>query len=492
MFFFRTIRFKIILLYILMSAATLSLFSVLLYRNFSHSLYKNIDDLLKLKAAGIVTSIEAYREAHHSEVTRTQGKSNISRASGAELANLVDRWIKDKSSDPDLINFVVHVFDAQGKPIASSKDLPDSTTMRPVIFEYVLKGTPRFDNFDVLSSEGDKLSLRAVTSPVIERRRVAYIVQVASSLTAIQKELNNLKAILILLVPLTSLLTGLAGSFLVKMTLRPVDDMVRSIREIKADNLKMRLKVPLTNDEIRRLSETYNEMLERLERAFTSQQRFNQDISHELKTPLTILKGELEVTLKKSRTPEEYEGILFSALEEIDKIRRILDNLLLLARYDSKEMASAAQPVDLNLLMEKVAAHMKILADQKQIQINYLQNGTTVINGHENQLRRLFINLIDNAIKYTPQRGRVALTLSRDNDLAVVEVSDSGIGIPDNELPYIFERFYRVDKARSSEGFGLGLSIAKSIAQAHQGDIKVRSHTGLGTTFTVFLPATSP
>ncbi|HTL70282.1 MAG TPA: ATP-binding protein, partial [Candidatus Eisenbacteria bacterium] len=377
------------------------------------------------------------------------------------------------------------------KIIASSKDLSDTVTMRPTIFEYVLKGTPRFDNFR-LDQPGRKLSLRVHTTPVIEDSTVSYIVQVATSLEPVQAELDKLRAILFLLIPATVLLTGIAGSVLVKVTLNPVDDMVRTIRQIKADNLRMRLPLPHAHDEIHRLAETYNQMLERLENAFTSQQRFNQDISHELKTPLTVLKGELEVTLKKSRTPEEYAEVIRSGLEEIDKIRRILDHLLLLARFDSKELAMETQPVDLNLLMEKVMAHIKILADQKSIQISYVSSGPVVLQGHEPQLRRLFINLVDNAIKYTPQKGRVIVTLSRDGDLAVTEVSDTGIGIPDNELPHIFDRFYRVEKSRSSEGFGLGLSIAKSIAQAHQGDIKVRSHPGLGTTFTVFLPVKPP
>jgi signal transduction histidine kinase len=239
------------------------------------------------------------------------------------------------------------------------------------------------------------------------------------------------------------------------------------------------------------LADTFNEMLARLEKAFSSQQQFIQDISHELKTPLTVLRGELEVTLKKSRSAEEYAVVLRSCLEEIDKIRRIVENLLILAKLDTKGAPAETKPVDLCALLDKVTEHLKVLAEQKSIALNTVAPESVSMKGHETQLRRLFVNLVDNAIKYTPPKGKVVVSLKKDNDLAVAEISDTGQGIPADELPYIFDRFYRVDKARTSEGFGLGLSIARSIAQAHKGDIKVRSHEGLGTTFTVFLPLTS-
>jgi heavy metal sensor kinase len=487
--FFKSIRFKIIVLYMLMSAVTLSLFSFLLYRNFSFSLYKNMDDLLRLKAAGIVNSIETYWETERMEVTRTQAQSNIfTKVNNVNFERIADRWIKDKSNDPELINIVVYIYDANGRPVASSKELPSGVTFKTDVFQYVLKGNPRFDDFRIQSSQGHNSDLRVLTTPVIEHKRVAYIVQVASPLASINSELGNLRTILLLLVPLTVLVTGIAGSLLVRVTLNPVDDMVRAIREIKADNLKLRIAVPNTNDEIRRLGETFNEMLGRLEKSFSSQQQFIQDISHELKTPLTVLRGELEVTLKKNRPAEEYAQILRSNLEEIDKIRRIVENLLILARLDTKGMAIEDKPVDLSRMLGAIADHIKVLADQKQIALNAVTPPGISLKGQEAQLRRLFVNLIDNAIKYTPPKGKVVVSLKKDNGLAIAEVSDTGQGIPQADLPYIFDRFYRVDKARSSEGFGLGLSIAKSIALAHKGDIKVRSHEGLGTTFTVFLP----
>lgn len=487
--FFKSIRFKIIVLYMLMSAVTLSLFSFLLYRNFSFSLYKNMDDLLRLKAAGIVNSIETYWETERLEMTRAQTPTNVfTKINNVNFIRIADRWIKDKSNDPDLINIVVYIYDGNGRLIASSKDLPDTLTFRSEIFQYVLRGSPRFDDFKIKTPEGHPSELRVLTTPVIEHKRVAYIVQVASPLSAINSELTNLSAILLLLVPLTVLVTGIAGSLLVRVTLNPVDDMVRAIREIKADSLKLRIAVPDTNDEIRRLGETFNEMLGRLEKSFSSQQQFIQDISHELKTPLTVLRGELEVTLKKNRSVEEYAQILRSNLEEIDKIRRIVENLLILARLDTKGMAAEDKPVDLSQMLSTIVDHLKVLADQKQIILNTVAPPGVFLSGQDAQLRRLFVNLLDNAIKYTPPRGKVVVSLKKDNGLAIAEVSDTGHGIPQSELPFIFDRFYRVDKARSSEGFGLGLSIAKSIALAHKGDIKVRSHEGLGTTFTVFLP----
>ncbi len=253
--------------------------------------------------------------------------------------------------------------------------------------------------------------------------------------------------------------------------------------------MKLKLKVPGTKDEIQKLAETFNTMLDRLERDFNSQRQLFQDLSHELKTPLTILKGEFEVALKKARSLEEYAFILKSALEEINRITSLAENLLLLAKFDSKEVGLDKKRLNLNSLLLNIINSLKGLSELKQIPISFAASDEKVfLNGDENQLKTLFLNILDNAIKYTPQKGKIYISLERDRGLARVSIKDTGMGINKEEISHIFDRFYRVDKSRNSSGFGLGLSIAKSIAEAHEGKIEAESEPSKGTTFIVYLP----
>lgn len=185
---------------------------------------------------------------------------------------------------------------------------------------------------------------------------------------------------------------------------------------------------------------------------------------------------------------QEYESALHSSLEEINKINRLVENLLILARFDNKEIPLETKSLNLNILIERVVDDIKVLAEQKNIEINFSAQERIVLEADGNQVRQLFLNLLDNAIKYTPKDGKVILSLKKEDNFVKIQISDTGIGIAENELPFIFDRFYRVDKARSSLGFGLGLSIAKSIVETHKGRIEVRSQPGQGTTFTIFLP----
>jgi heavy metal sensor kinase len=264
--------------------------------------------------------------------------------------------------------------------------------------------------------------------------------------------------------------------------------MIETIHQITAENLKMRLKIPGTKDEIESLAQTFNQMIGRLDEAFTTQRQFMEDISHELKTPLSVLKGELEVTLKKIRSTQEYETTLLSSLEEVNGLIGIVENLLTLARFDAKTTTLQEVSLDLNLLLKDAVEAIQVLAIQKNITLQLNSAHTVETLADKNQLKRLIINLLDNAIKYTPSGGKISIDLRQQKDSADIEISDTGIGIPEKELPHIFDRFYRVDKSRSSIGFGLGLSIAQSIAMAHGGKIYARANIPQGTIFTISLP----
>ncbi len=491
--FLKSIRFKIILWYMVVLALTLSVFCWLLYQNYSRSLFGNLDELLKTKAGGVVNSIDTYWEAEKMETLKTAQvavtPSVFSKINNINFAKIARHCIEERSGDPNLMNIVVKIFDASGRHIVSSNRTSNIMFLSMDDFRDVLNGKSRFDNFTVELPLARPLPLRVFTAPVIEDSQVAYIVQVAVPLNALYLALNRLKTILFLLMPLTVFVTGIAGALLAKITLKPVEDMIDTIRQIKADNLKLRVSIPDTKDEIKRLAETFNDMLSELERAFSSQQQFIQDVSHELRTPLTILKGEIEVTVKKIRSAQEYEAVLLSSLEEINKIRKIVDDLLLLARFDSKKIPFEIKNLDLNADVQELLNDMDILAQQKDIKINFSAiEPRIILAADQNQLRQVLANLLDNAIKYTPAKGEVSIRLDKDDRYVCIKVSDTGMGIPPEEQPFIFDRFYRVDKSRSPRGFGLGLSIVKSIVDAHQGTIKVHCPSSGGTTFCVSLP----
>ena len=472
----------------LILAVTFFIFSLLLYHNFRQSLYENIDDLLRTRAEGVAASVDTYWETEKLDIAKDPGSVKVfSKINNINFGKIAQLWVNEKSHDPTLVNIIVQIVDINGRTIASSKNLPEFKN----IFVVVTKGQSQYEDINIPLPDDKFMALRSFILPVKENDKVAYIVQVASPVTEITASLNRLKTLLFVLLPLMVFLTGIAGSFLARQTLGPVDSMIATIHQITAENLKQKIAIPRSNDEIQRLAETFNLMLQRLETYFATQQQFIQDLSHEFKTPLTILKGELEVTLKRLRAPAEYEQVLASSLEEINKLSRIIEDLLVLARFDNQEIRLEKKALDLGSLLRQTIGEIKILAEQKSVSIEYEAPGKITLQADAVQLKRVLLNLLDNAIKYTPAKGQIRIHQEAQGQRVLVKISDNGPGIPAAELAHIFDRFYRADKSRSKIGFGLGLSIAKSIIEAHQGTISAHSQEGQGTTFVIDLPQTT-
>ncbi len=335
--------------------------------------------------------------------------------------------------------------------------------------------------------------VRVLTIPVIEAGRVASLVRVGMSLENMVKTRRRFLLIMASVFPFGLLFAGGGGWLLARRALRPVDHMTRTARRISAEHIDERLPVTGNGDELDRLAKTLNDMLDRLDDAFYQMRQFSADASHELQTPLTILKGEIEVALRSHRSPEEYKDVLKSGLEEIDRINHLVEGLLLLARADAGVMRMDIQPVDLKMLIRDVCNQMMVIADEHSIALHSGPMESVVVDGDREHLRRTLLNLVDNAIKYTPAGGRVTLTLSADDRWASLSVTDTGIGFPADERQLIFDRFHRATDTRSRDagGVGLGLSIVRSIAKAHGGRIEAESPPGHGSTFTLFLPASA-
>jgi heavy metal sensor kinase len=360
----------------------------------------------------------------------------------------------------------------------------------PQALQNAMHGVP---TFETLKSAGP-YPVRVLIMPVLTAGQVTNVVQVGISLENMYNTLRRFVLIMAALFPLGLLLAGGGGWLLARRALSPVDHMTRSAQRISGEHLTERLLETGTGDELDRLARTLNEMLTRLDESFRQVRQFSADASHELQTPLTILKGEIEVALRSGRTPEEYQGVLTSSLEEIERISRLVEGLLLLARADSGVLRMDHKPVAVHELVAEVAAQMQKMADDQGVSLHLEKLTPVTLCGDREQLFRLLLNLMDNAIKYTPAGGRVTLSLRRDGSQAEISVTDTGIGLSEAEQAQIFTRFYRAAQARSQSGggAGLGLCIAQSIAEAHGGKIQLHSSPGQGSTFTVVLPAECP
>ena len=344
--------------------------------------------------------------------------------------------------------------------------------------------------FETLPSTGS-YPARVLTMPVIEAGRVTNLVQVGLSLENMYRTRRRFLLIMAAVFPFGLLLAGGGGWLLARRALKPVDQMTRTALRISGERLDERLQESGNDDELDRLAKTLNDMLGRLDDAFHQMRQFSADASHELQTPLTILKGEMEVALRSKRSPDEYRQVLQSGLEEIERINHLVAGLLILARADAGVLKMDLQPVVLKTLLVEICEQMKVIADNHSVSLQTGPLQSVSVRGDREHLRRLLLNLVDNAIKYTSAGGSVTLSLQSDNEWASVVISDTGIGLSKDEQHKIFDRFHRAVETRSRDarGVGLGLSIARSIAEVHGGRIEINSTPGKGSTFKVFLPA---
>jgi heavy metal sensor kinase len=317
-----------------------------------------------------------------------------------------------------------------------------------------------------------------------------FTILVGYPLDELRDVLENLYWVFLILIPIALGVSVFGGFYLAKKSLRPVDEVTTRARRITVENLDQTIPERTADDEIGRLISTMNDMIKRLHHSVAQIRQFSADASHELRTPLTVMRGEIELALRSSKPPEEYRRVLQSALEEIMRMSSIIENLLVLAKADQGIYEAHFGGVDMVSLIQELFDDSEILAEPKRIHVTLTHTALITLVGDKERLRQLFLNLIDNAIKYTPAGGSLTLSLEKRNGVALVQVADTGIGIPPEEIDKVFDRFYRVDKARSRElgGAGLGLSIAKWIAELHRGRITVESEPNIGSTFTVHLP----
>jgi heavy metal sensor kinase len=320
------------------------------------------------------------------------------------------------------------------------------------------------------------------------------LLQMAQSLNIVDNAQSSLIRLMLIGIPIVLFIAGLVGMFIADRSLRPLSIMTSTAQQVNAAELTQRIDYEGPSDELGRLAGTLNSMLDRLESAFEYERRFTADASHELRTPLTAIKGQIGVTLSRVRTPEEYQVTLMHIQHETDRLIRLTNDLLFLARLDTSLPSRQDEPLNLSDLLEAVVDQMRLVADEKGLQIVSTLPERIELVGIPDHLIRLFLNLIDNAIKFTPMNGTVTISSQHSDHDVQISIADTGQGIAPEHLTRIFQRFYRAESDRSTRGggIGLGLAIAYQIAKEHQGRIEVESRLGEGSTFRVFLPLGEP
>jgi two-component system, OmpR family, sensor kinase len=332
--------------------------------------------------------------------------------------------------------------------------------------------------------------LRLISVPIMHRGNLLYIVQVGTSMKSIEDTLGRFLILLIVAMPIALAVSLAAGWFLAGRALRPVDAITLAAQRIAAGDLSQRLTMPAAPDEIGRLAGTFNNMIGRLDASFRQIRQFTSDASHELRTPLTVMKGETELVLRRPRALEDYQSVLESNLEEIDRMTRIVEELLFLSRADMGEVKMESMPVALEALVEDIHRQATLLGQDRNVEVVLGTVMPALVQGDELRLRELLLNLVENAIKYSYPDGKVEISLVTEKQEAILSVTDRGIGIAPGDQTKIFDRFFRTDGARAhtKKGTGLGLAICAWIAESHNGRISVKSELNHGSTFTVTLP----
>jgi heavy metal sensor kinase len=317
-----------------------------------------------------------------------------------------------------------------------------------------------------------------------------YRVEVGTPAAPAEETFEHVLTLLAIGLPVAVCVAVAGGFVLVRRSLEPVQRMARKAEEITLHNLSERLPAGHSGDEIEELSVSLNHMISRLQDAVDGSKQFIADASHELRTPLTVMRGELESLAQAPDLAHEMRETLGSVLEEVERLGEIVESLFALSRLDAGEAHAQWLRFDLAELAATTAEQMGLLAEDKQVRVECASTPGVMVEGDRARLKQVIVNLLDNAIKYTPSGGRVRLSVRRDDGHAVLDVSDDGVGIPAEALPHVFKRFYRVDDSRSRQqgGAGLGLAIVKSICTAHGAEVEVASTPGKGSTFRIRQP----
>jgi two-component system, OmpR family, heavy metal sensor histidine kinase CusS len=454
-----TIRARLTALYFLVLAASFTGFFSICDYGFQRSIVTTVNDASQRNLDTVRRVLERHALQKSSELAQ-------------ELARVSDLWESGA------------IFEVVGPDGQWIYRAPRFLSALPALQPLKDKGT----SFQTTNLEA--LQYRVARRHIVVNGNV-YLVDAAVPTEPFDQALDNFRLTEKRFLPLLVVLASLLGYWLSGRALAPVNRIIHGAERVGVRNLSRRLEVPQAKDELRRLTEQLNAMLDRIEASVKRITQFTADASHDLRTPLALIRTNAELALRRPRSDTEYREALGRILATSEETSDLIEHLLMLARADANVAQLKLEPTNLHPVLQRVAQKANVLALGKGIAFSdrAVPHANSIL-ANETALERLFMSVLDNAVKYTPASGHVALDLHLEDGHAVIEVRDTGIGIAEKDLPHVFERFYRADQARSrgTRGSGLGLSIAKWIAESHHGSIELLSRPGQGTTVTIRLP----
>ncbi len=494
--FFRPgIRIQLTLWYTLVSAALVVIFGIIFYTFSQRLLATSFDTTLQLRAQQVAEGVTVRNgkimvDDIVNELPELDASSALIDVSGGD--NLSDPHNPNFHNDtPDLNvpypdrSIIVRVLDAHGNVVYSTATF-NKLSLSSDSVKMPLQGMP----WKGTSTNSGAQSIRIYSTMLTDKKHVVGVVQVGQSLAKLDTNLQAILTYLLIVTPLALLLSAFGSYWLAGRAFRPIHRLARTAHEIGATDLSQRVPVPSPEDEVRDLSIIFNQMIERLEHAFTQQHRFVADASHELRTPVAVIRSMTELAITQ---PSDEEGNLLVLREvnaESERLGDLISDLLALARADEGQVKLDYEPVRLDLLTADVVSSLEPLADERNVSLHVGELNPATVLGDAARLIQIIMSMVDNALIYTNAGGSVTLSVHTSASQACLVIHDTGIGIAKKDIPHIFERFYRADPARSKSvgGSGLGLSIVDWLVHAHNGTISVESGPGKGSTFTVMLP----
>lgn len=486
------IRVQLTLWYTLVSAVLILIFGIIFYTSSEQLLAKSFDTTLQLRAQQVAEGVtvrngkiivddvvnELPELDASSAIIDSSGNSDLTPSPGSRNAPHIDVPYPDRS-------IMVRVFDTHGKVVYSTATF-DKVPTPPDSIQQPLQGHPWHGA--VMSPPMQPV--RLYSTMLTDKQHVIGVVQIGQSLEKLNASLQSILVGLLIITPIALLLSAFGSYWLAGRAFRPIHNLALTAREIGAKDLSQRVPVPQSKDEVRELSVIFNQMIERLEKAFAQQRRFVADASHELRTPVAVIRSMTELAIAQPSNAEDNLVVLHEVNAESERLAHLISDLFALARADEGQIKFDSEPVRLDLLAADVVSSLEFLADERHITLQTAELSPVTVLGDAARLIQIIMSLVDNALTYTNAGGTVTLSVKAHPPHACLIVRDTGIGIAKEDIEHIFERFYRADPARSKSvgGSGLGLSIVDWLVHAHNGSIAVESELSKGTAFTVMLP----
>lgn len=481
---FNSIRFKATFLYSAIMAVILIIFGGVVYVNLQNILLDDLDHELEMKSKEVITILDAYSMLQKQQTHPFQMLLRVLENEGiiSNQKMIIDDLWRSKLEILRLKEDYINMLNRKGDTILYSNNLDKN------MVELFAQHIPaNFEKKYFSSFLKESKHLRAINMPIVYKNR-DIVLQIATPMTRVIYVRHKMAVFLSVLVVFILIITIFLGRIFADRMLMPLNKVRKVAKHIvQNQDLSIRVEELKTHEEISDLVDALNAMLTKLQYSFQHISDFSSHVAHELKTPLAIIKGELELALDQDRSPEEYRRVLGDCLQELNRMIRVIKDLLLLAKLDYKRAIFNFETVNINELLNEVYTQMKVLAIEKGITLHVeLPSKDVHLKADKVHLRRLFLNLVNNACQYTPGGGDICIKGVLKKDQFLIDVVDTGVGIAPEHLNKVFDKFFRI--RRDDTGTGLGLNIAESIAKAHHGQIMVTSEINKGTTFTVVLP----